>query len=117
MKNYEKLKKLLDKREIELREAESIIINKYKEQIESNPAFIYKFSLDQIEGLGFKKVGFYSAGYEYLYEKNGKKICVGASEHWIRLRGIPKVVSILDMEELEDYANGLIYQDFKFAHT
>ena len=113
MKAYEKRKKLLTDRAVEVKIATDDIDRKYDHKLKE---FNEVITMDDIKELGFVKVGFYGAGNEYVMEKNGKRICVGAGENmWVLLRGEARGnYNFYNREELKDYADGIILNDYKF---
>lgn len=113
MKNYLKYNALIAEKELKGKMFLEQLNKEYDIKLKE---FDFKFSKEIIEGLGFKEVGFYGAGNEYVYEKNGKKICVYRDFGYVCLRSMSAIgrIEIYDSEELEDYANGIIYKDFKF---
>jgi len=108
MKNYEKLIELIKRKDAEI----TLIREKYVPLFEELKC---DFSIEEIEKRGWKAIGFYGAGNEFVYEKNGKKVCVLRGD-WCRvlLRDNIKTYPIYDYEHLEDYANGIVYSEVKF---
>ncbi len=109
MKNYEKLLSLIKDRDL----AVSKIEEEYKPKFAE---FDCAFSKEGIEGAGWKKVGFYAAAVEDIYEKNGKKIGVYRDYCRILVRDITQCWPIYDYEHLEDYSLGLVYSDVVFYY-
>lgn len=106
MKALQIIRELEANREAEL----AHIHHKYLGQIKP---YYHNFTLDEILNAGWVQDSLYAPGssvehgYEYLYKKNGKLIRVNHSSIYILAHDQPTTRTIVDLEDLEDYANGL----------
>lgn len=107
MKNYEKLLNLIAERDTKIASIEAEYKEKFKE-------FDCTFSVEKLESLGWKKIGFYAAAIEDIYQKNGKKIGFYREIGRVLVRTLIINHPIHDYEHLEDYANGLVLNDIVF---